>query len=137
MRPSIQPRTGTSPSSCGARGPRGTRCADWLPRSTRRSNCRRRHGRGCGHLSGCRGAAVLAEAAPPAQLPTLEELRHFVRAQLTLQVDPEIVDPFSANPNRNTILRDRIRDAIIQRHLTPTSDLSDRLFASFYALGLS
>jgi len=55
---------------------------------------------------------VLAEAAPPHQFPSPEELRHFVRAQLTLQVDPEILDPFSANPNRNTILRDRIRDAI-------------------------
>ena len=78
---------------------------------------------------------MLAEAAPPPQLPSPGELRHFVRAQLTLQVDPEILDPFSANPNRNTILRDRIREAITQRHLTPTSDLVDCLFDEIVGLG--
>src|SRR5207248_6259137 len=44
-------------------------------------------------------------------------------------------DPFCANPNRNTILRDRIRDAIAQRHLTPTSDLVDCLFDEIVGLG--
>jgi pilus assembly protein CpaF len=78
---------------------------------------------------------VLAEAAPPAPIPTADELRHFVRAQLTRQVDPEILDPFCANPNRNTILRDRIRDAITQRDLTAASDLVDSLFDEIVGLG--
>src|SRR5260370_10445118 len=131
----MRPRTGTSRSSSGALEHPGTPCAAWLRRSARHCNCRRRRGRGCGLLPGYRGAVVLAEAAPLAQLPSPEELRHFVRAQLTLQVDPEILDPFSANPNRNTILRDRIRDAITQRHLTPTPELVDCLFDEIVGLG--
>src|SRR5438105_8078188 len=133
--PSIWLRTGMSLSPCAARGRPVKPSATWLPRCTRRCSCRCRHGRGCGPLPGCPGAVVLAEAASPPQLPSPEELRHFVRAQLTLQVDPEILDPFSANPNRNTILRDRIRDAIAQRHLTPTSDLVDCLFDEIVGLG--
>jgi pilus assembly protein CpaF len=78
---------------------------------------------------------VLAEAAGPAQLLSPQELRHFVRAQLTLQVDPEILDPFSTDPNRNTILRDRIHDAITQRQLAPTADLVDNLFDELVGLG--
>jgi pilus assembly protein CpaF len=78
---------------------------------------------------------VLAEAARPTQLLSPQELRHFVRAQLTLQVDPEILDPFSTNLNRDTILRDRIRDAITQRQLAPTSDLVDSLFDEIVGLG--
>ena len=78
---------------------------------------------------------MLAEAAPPTELLSPEDLRHFVRAQLTLQVDPEILDPFSTNPNRSTIIRDRIHDAITQRHLTPTSDLVDSLFDEIVGLG--
>jgi len=78
---------------------------------------------------------VLAEAAQPTHLVSPEELRHFVRAQLTLQVDPEILDPFSTNPNRSTILRDRIRAAISQRQLVPTSDLVDGLFDEIVGLG--
>jgi len=78
---------------------------------------------------------VLAEAAPPTPSLSPEELRHFVRAQLTLQVDPEILDPFSIDPNRSDILRDRIRDAISQRGLAPTSDLVDSLFDEIVGLG--
>src|SRR2546427_1568384 len=133
--PSIRLRTGMSPSPCGAPERPRKPSAIWLPRCTRRCSRQLRRGRGCGRLPGCPGAAVLAEAAPPPQLPSPEELRHFVRAQLTLQVDPEILDPFSANPNRNTILRDRIRDAITQRHLTPTSDVVDCLFDEIVGLG--
>src|SRR5437763_748183 len=133
--PSIRLRTGMSLSRSGARGRPGKPFAIWLPRCTRRCSCHTRHGRGCCLLAGCPGAVVLAETAPPPQLPSPEELRHFVRAQLTLQVDPEILDPFSANPNRNTILRDRIRDAITQRHLTPTPDLVDCLFDEIVGLG--
>jgi pilus assembly protein CpaF len=78
---------------------------------------------------------VLAEAAPPTPLLSPEELRHFVRAQLTLQVDPEILDPFSTNPNRDTILRDRIHDAITLRRLAPTPALVDSLFDEIVGLG--
>src|ERR1700736_1380704 len=132
---STAPRTGTNRSSCGAPEHRETLYAGWRHPSTRRCNCRRRRGRGYGRLAGYREVAVLAEVAPPSQVPSPEELRHFVRAQLTLQVDPETLDPFSANPNRNTILRDRIRDAITQRHLTPTTDLVDSLFDEIVGLG--
>src|SRR5437868_9997785 len=52
-----------------------------------------------------------------------------------MQVDPEILDPFSANPNRNSILRDRIHDAITQRHLTPSSEQVDCLFDEIVGLG--
>src|SRR3989441_7264674 len=133
--PSIRLRTGMSPSHAGARESPRKPSAILLPRCTPRCSCRFRRGRGCVHLPGCPGAVVLAEAAPPLQLPSPHALRHFVRAQLTLQVDPEILDPFSANPNRNTILRNRIRDAIIHRHLTPTSGLVDCLFDEIVGLG--
>ncbi len=86
-------------------------------------------------MPGYPGVVVLADAVSPPQLASPEELRHFVRTQLTVQVDPGILDPFSANPNRSTILRDRIRDAITQRHLTPTSDLIDGLFDEIVGLG--
>ena len=67
--------------------------------------------------------------------PTSDELRHFVRAQLTLEVDPEIINPFCTNPNRDQILRDRIRQAVIQRQVTPTPDLIDTLFDEIVGLG--
>src|SRR6266550_1900728 len=132
--PSIRLRTGMSLSPSGARGRPGKPFAIWLPRCTPRCSCQCRHGRGCCLLPGCPGAVVLAEAAPPPQLPS-PELRHFVRAQLTLQVDPEILDPFSTDPNRSTILRDRIERAISQRQLVPTSDLVDGLFDEIVGLG--
>jgi len=76
---------------------------------------------------------VLAEVA--ASPPSHEELRRYVRAQLTLQVDPEIINPFSTNPNRHQILRDRIRDAILRRELTPDPELVDSLFDEIVGLG--
>ncbi len=78
---------------------------------------------------------MLAESISPTETPTPDELRHFVRAQLALQVDPEILDPFSTDPKRETILRDRIRDAISQRHLAPTPVLVDSLFDQLVGLG--
>jgi pilus assembly protein CpaF len=78
---------------------------------------------------------VLANAASSASDFNPEELRHFVRAQLTLQVDPEIINPFCTNPNRNQILRDRIRDAVVQRQLTATPDLVESLFDEIVGLG--
>jgi pilus assembly protein CpaF len=78
---------------------------------------------------------VLAEATSSTPSLSPEELRHFVRAQLTLRVDPEILDPFSTDPNRSGIIKDRIRDAISQRHLAPASDLVDGLFDEIVGLG--
>jgi pilus assembly protein CpaF len=78
---------------------------------------------------------VLAENISTAETPTPDELRHFVRAQLALQVDPEILDPFSVNPQRETILRDRIRDAVTQRHLAATPIVVDSLFDQLVGLG--
>jgi pilus assembly protein CpaF len=78
---------------------------------------------------------VLAENISTAEAPTPEELRHFVRAQLAIQVDPEILDPFSVNPQRETILRDRIRDAVSQRHLAATPSVVDSLFDQLVGLG--
>jgi len=78
---------------------------------------------------------VLAENVSKTEAPTPEELRHFVRAQLALQVDPEILDPFSLNPQRETILRDRIRDAVAQRQLAATPVLVEDLFDQLVGLG--
>jgi pilus assembly protein CpaF len=58
-----------------------------------------------------------------------------VRAQLALQVDPEILDPFSVNPQREAILRDRIRDAVAQRHLAATPILVEDLYDQLVGLG--
>jgi len=76
---------------------------------------------------------VLAEVTAPA--PSHEELRRYVRAQLTLHVDPEVINPFSTNSNRDQILRDRIREAILRRGLTPSSELIDSLFDEIVGLG--
>ena len=76
---------------------------------------------------------MLAEVA--AGPPSHDELRRYVRAQLTLQVDPEIINPFSANPNRDQILRDRIREAILRHELTPSPELVDSLFDEIVGLG--
>src|SRR6266566_946802 len=109
--PLTRRRTGTSLSSYTVVGRRRRHFADWPRQYIQHCNCRRHRARGR-RSSGGQRAVVLADAAPPTQLVSPEELRHFVRAQLTLQVDPEILDPFSTDPNRSTILRDRIERAI-------------------------
>lgn len=78
---------------------------------------------------------MLAEVVPLASAPTPDELRHYVRTQLTLQVDPDIIDPFSTNPHRVRILRDRIQDAITKRGLLPTPEMVDSLFDELVGLG--
>ena len=78
---------------------------------------------------------MLASTAPATSALTTDELRHYVRAQLALQVDPEIINPFCGNPNRNQILRDRIREIVLQRQLTPTADLIESLFDEIVGLG--
>ena len=78
---------------------------------------------------------MLAEASARIAAAAPEELRHFVRSQLTLEVDPEIIDPFSLHPNRQEILRDRISHAVMQRQLVPTPELVDTLFDEIVGLG--
>ena len=58
-----------------------------------------------------------------------------MRAQLTLHVDPEIINPFSTNSNRDQILRDRIREAILRRGLAPSAELVESLFDEIIGLG--
>src|SRR5438105_484021 len=134
--PSIPRRTSTSRlRPAAAVVPRTKHFASLRPRFTRHSRCRCGHVRPRRRLRGSRSAAVLASAAPTASELSPDDLRHFVRAQLTLQVDPEIINPFCTNPNRNQILRDRIRDAVAQRQLTPSADLVDSLFDEIVGLG--
>ena len=76
---------------------------------------------------------MLAEVTVPP--PSREELRLYVRAQLTLHVDPEIINPFSTNSNRDQILRDRIREAILRRGLAPSAELVESLFDEIIGLG--
>ena len=78
---------------------------------------------------------MLAEITSTTEAPTPDDLRHFVRAQLALEVDPEILDPFSVNPQREAILRDRIRDAVTKCHLAATSVVVDSLFDQLVGLG--
>src|ERR1700737_3998124 len=132
---SIPRKTSTSRVRLAAVVPRSRRCASWQRRFTPHCKCRRGFARASRRSEGLRSAAVLANAAPSAGDLNPDELRHFVRAQLTLQVDPEIINPFCTNPNRNQILRDRIRDAVVQRQLTATPDLVESLFDEIVGLG--
>src|SRR2546421_5757136 len=132
---STPPRT--SPdlwSSRATRRHRHTSCR-WRPRSIRRWASRwwvvlqASPSRGSGNV------VVLAEIAPNAAPPTPDELRHYVRSQLTLEVDADIINPFSSNRKRSEILRERIRNAIVQRQLVPTPSLVDSLFDEIVGLG--
>ncbi|TMD42547.1 MAG: CpaF family protein [Chloroflexi bacterium] len=81
------------------------------------------------------GAAVLAEVTARPPTAESEALRNFVRAQLTLEVDPDVINPFSKNVNRDQILRDRIRAAVMQRDFFPTPLLLETLFDEIVGLG--
>ncbi len=73
-----------------------------------------------------------------AELPAVNDgqaLRNYVRAQLALEVDPDVINPFSKHPNRLQILRDRIRAAVIQRNVVPTREVLDGLFDEIVGLG--
>jgi pilus assembly protein CpaF len=78
---------------------------------------------------------VLASVSPPTTTDPPEELRHFVRAQLTMEVDPDIINPFSQNPKRDQILRERIHNAVVQRDVVPAPQLIDGLFDDIVGLG--
>jgi pilus assembly protein CpaF len=77
---------------------------------------------------------VLAEISPPAPNGP-DELRSYVRGQLTIQVDADIINPFSTNPNRSQVVKDRIRAALVSRHIVPTPTLVDNLFDEIVGLG--
>jgi pilus assembly protein CpaF len=78
---------------------------------------------------------VLAEVSPRSASDESEALRNFVRAQLTLEVDTDVINPFSKNPNREQILRDRIRAAVMQRNVFPTPQLLESLYNEIVGLG--
>jgi pilus assembly protein CpaF len=78
---------------------------------------------------------VLAEISPRPVSDESEALRNFVRAQLTLEVDADVINPFSKNPNREQILRDRIRAAVMQRNVFPTAQLLESLYDEIVGLG--
>lgn len=78
---------------------------------------------------------MLAEVSPRPPSDESETLRNFVRAQLTLEVDSDIINPFSKNPNREQILRDRIRAAVMQRNVFPTPQLLESLYDEIVGLG--
>ena len=77
---------------------------------------------------------MLAELATNPSTSTAE-LSDFVRRQLTMELDAELIDPFSTNPNREQILRDRIKSALLQRNALPTPDLLETLFDEIVGLG--
>ena len=78
---------------------------------------------------------MLAEVTARPPTAESEALRNFVRAQLTLEVDPDVINPFSKNVNRDQILRDRIRAAVMQRDVFPTPLLLETLFDEIVGLG--
>jgi pilus assembly protein CpaF len=78
---------------------------------------------------------VLAELSATPLAASPEDLRNFVRTQLTLQVDPDISNPFSTNPRRNQLLKDCIHAAIVQRQLAPTPEMVGSLFDEIVGLG--
>ncbi len=64
------------------------------------------------------------------------DLKEFVRAQLTLRLDPSITNPFSSNPERTNIIKSCIREAVIARTSAfPPSELLDTLFDEIVGLG--
>jgi pilus assembly protein CpaF len=87
-----------------------------------------------GQPAGLEDGAVLAEV--PARTPVVtDELRRFVRHQLTMQLDPQLIDPFCSNPGRTQIMHETIRSVLLQRDLAPTADLVDSLFDEIVGLG--
>jgi len=78
---------------------------------------------------------VLAESPPRSDVESIERLRDFVRAQLTIHVDPGVLNPFSTVPNRAQILRRTINEAIIQRQIQTTPGLIEGLFNDIVGLG--
>jgi pilus assembly protein CpaF len=78
---------------------------------------------------------VLAESPVRSEAESIEELRDFVRTQLTIHVDPGILNPFSTVPNRAQILRRTINDAVVLRRVPTTPALIEGLFNDIVGLG--
>src|ERR687888_2136759 len=114
--------------------PRRTRFSSWLGRSIRRSRLDL-----CAAASplfpGSRDAAMPADAtATGFRLP--ETMKASVRAQLSQSVDPRVLDPFSNEPDRESILRAAIRQAVDSRTAVPVAEeIVDLLFDELVGVG--
>jgi pilus assembly protein CpaF len=78
---------------------------------------------------------VLAETPLRPGVEPVEALRDYVRAQLTIHVDPEILNPFSTDRNRTAILRRTIHEAVAQRQIQATPELIEGLYNDIVGLG--
>ena len=78
---------------------------------------------------------MLAEAAPRQATAPSEELRRYIRDQLTIHVNPDLLNPFSTVANRSDLLKRRIGDALIQRQGNAAPELIDGLFDDIVGLG--
>ena len=78
---------------------------------------------------------MLAEASLRPGLEPLEALREYIRAQLTIHVDPDVLNPFSTDRNRTGILRRTIHEALAQRQMQATPELIERLYNDIVGLG--
>jgi pilus assembly protein CpaF len=78
---------------------------------------------------------VLAETVAQAGTLPSEGLRNFVRGQLTMHLDPEVLNPFSTIPSRSALLKGRIREAVIEKQGKASSELVDNLFDDIVGLG--
>lgn len=77
-----------------------------------------------------------ADLTGATRLSVADDLREFVRAQLTMQLDPEITDPFSSHPDRANIIKSCIREAVTaKRNAPPDGELLDGLFDEIVGLG--
>jgi len=78
---------------------------------------------------------VLAERGTADHALHSEELRNFVRGQLTIHVDPDVLNPFSTASNRSDLLKRRIHDAVVDKQGRATPALVDSLFDDIVGLG--
>jgi pilus assembly protein CpaF len=70
------------------------------------------------------------------QVAVDEALKAFVRTQIAILVDPEIINPFSTHPGRIGILKDCIRQAIaFHTQAPPNSALVESIFDDIVGLG--
>lgn len=78
---------------------------------------------------------MLAETITQPGTLASEHLRNFVRSQLTIHVDPAVLNPFSTVPHRTELLKQRIREAIVETQGKATQELIDTLFDDIVGLG--
>ena len=68
-------------------------------------------------------------------MQSVDALRDYVRTQLTIHVDPAVLNPFSTVPNRAQILRRTIGEALLQRQIETAPELVEVLFNDIVGLG--